>query len=400
MSWLRRWIGKRRAEGPSDRYVFISVSEKFRTSLGDRLKRLLEANRFNGVIVTEAPLPPGAFDPEGKVEAYLRLSVAVIVLATPDEINEKGEARTRQNIADEIGRARSMDHLRTRIVVLKERSVLLHSNVNPAHEPLNLADPMPAFHAAMTQLRIWGLPMPEPFFLPEELEAPPGSVVSDLIRGIGIEHAIDDARRIASAELGHRTKLEQRRFVRDIVEFMVAEQSWEGRMGASHLLEALLQLDVGLFDGDGIDRLARHPDSLVRSSVAVMLYDLALRVPGLVPIDIVAMLLRGQPQDSPASGWYVFTPARNCLQILALSRPDAWPVFSEMAATRIRNLREEAATAALAVAKVRPGVVPLRLLADLAADADGTVNGLAKEAVTLVSAVPEAERGYAPFGAF
>jgi hypothetical protein len=120
----------------------------------------------------------------------------------------------------------------------------------------------------------------------------------------------------------------------------------------------------------------------------------------LVPIDVVAMLIRGQPQDSPVSGWYIFTPARNCLQILALSRPDAWPVFSEMAATEIRNLREEAAGAALAVAKVRPGVVPLSLLADLAADADDTVSRLAREAMALVSTVPESERGYAPFGAF
>jgi hypothetical protein len=278
--------------------------------------------------------------------------------------------------------------------------VLLHSNVNPAHEPLNLADPMPAFRAAMTQLRSWGLPIPDPIVPPEELEALPGGVVADLIRSIGIEHAIDDARRIAFAELGNRTKLEQRRFVGEIVEFIEAESSWEGRMGASQLLEAVLQLDVRLFDPDGVDRLARHPDSLVRSSVAVMFYDLALRAPGLVPIDVVAMLIRGQPQDSPVSGWYIFTPARNCLQILALSRPDAWPVFSEMAATEIRNLREEAAGAALAVAKVRPGVVPLSLLADLATDADDTVSRLAREAMALVSTVPESERGYAPFGAF
>ena len=71
---------------------------------------------------------------------------------------EAGEDRyTRPNIGDEIGRARSKPHLHNRICVLKEHGVVLPSNINPAYESFEVADPEEGFQRALAQLRAWKL---------------------------------------------------------------------------------------------------------------------------------------------------------------------------------------------------------------------------------------------------
>jgi pimeloyl-ACP methyl ester carboxylesterase len=152
----------------STRGVFISCSELQKEALGRPFKALLAENGLRGFIVSDEPRPDGVWTPEEKVDAYLKRSDAVVVFATGDL--EAGEDRyTRPNIGDEIGRARSEPHLRSRVCVLKEHGVTLPSNINPAYEALDLAHPEEAFRRALIQLREWGLPV-DP--LPE---APPAA---------------------------------------------------------------------------------------------------------------------------------------------------------------------------------------------------------------------------------
>jgi hypothetical protein len=98
----------------------------------------------------------------------------MVVLATADMAY--GEDRfTRLNIPDEIARARKMSHLHGRILVLKERGVVLHSNINPAYEALDPERPMEAFRRTLLQLREWGFAV-DPTTVPET--GPPGPAVA------------------------------------------------------------------------------------------------------------------------------------------------------------------------------------------------------------------------------
>jgi pimeloyl-ACP methyl ester carboxylesterase len=153
--------------------VFISCSERQKEVVARPFKLLLAENEVRGFIVSDEPRPEGTWTPEEKVDAYLALSDAVVVFATGDL--EAGEDRfTRPNIGDEIGRARSEPHLRDRVCVLKEHGVTLPSNINPAYESLDLADPAEGFRRALAQLREWGLPIAR---IPEAArsQAQPGS---------------------------------------------------------------------------------------------------------------------------------------------------------------------------------------------------------------------------------
>jgi pimeloyl-ACP methyl ester carboxylesterase len=142
----------------SKRGVFVSCSERQKEALARPFKLLLAESGVRGFIVSDEPRPEGTWTPEEKVDAYLALSDAVVVFATGDL--QAGEDRyTRPNIGDEIGRARSEPHLRNRVCVLKEHGVTLPSNINPAYESLDLADPAGGFQRALAQLREWGLPI-------------------------------------------------------------------------------------------------------------------------------------------------------------------------------------------------------------------------------------------------
>lgn len=155
------------AEGsePSvERGIFISCSEHQKTSLGRPFRDLLTRNQLRGFIVSDEPRPGSAWTPEEKVDAYLDRSDAAVVFATGD-IDSGQDAYTRPNIADEIGRARSKGHLRSRVCVLKEKGVTLPSNINPAYEQLDTSNPDEGFRRALLQLREWGFEireLPEP----------------------------------------------------------------------------------------------------------------------------------------------------------------------------------------------------------------------------------------------
>jgi hypothetical protein len=137
--------------------VFLSVAEGQKTSLARPFRDLLLPS-VTGFVVSDLPLIDDAYTPEEKVDAYLERSEAVVVFATAD-LDAGGDRFTRPNIADEIGRARSKQHLRNRICVLKQRGVTLPSNTNPAYNHLDPDHPEPAFAAAIEQLRAWGFPL-------------------------------------------------------------------------------------------------------------------------------------------------------------------------------------------------------------------------------------------------
>ena len=134
--------------------VFLSVAEGQKTLLAQPFRDLLLPS-VTGLIVSDLPLIDDAYTPEEKVDAYLERSQAVVVFATAD-LDAGSDRFTRPNIADEIGRARSKQHLRNRICVLKQPGVTLPSNTNPAYNHLDPDHPEPAFAAAMEQLKAWG----------------------------------------------------------------------------------------------------------------------------------------------------------------------------------------------------------------------------------------------------
>lgn len=149
---------------PERRGVFISCSEARKIELARPFRDLLASNDIQGYIVSDEPRPDPTWTPEEKVDAFLERSEAVVVFATAD-IEAKDDSYTRPNIADEIGRARSKGHLRSRVCVLRAPGVTLPTNINPAYERLTPSDPPEAFRRALIQLREWGLPVtrvPEP----------------------------------------------------------------------------------------------------------------------------------------------------------------------------------------------------------------------------------------------
>jgi hypothetical protein len=153
--------------------VFISTAEHRKLALARPVRDLLARSNIQGIIVSDEPMPAGTFSPEEKVDAYLERSDAMVVLATAD-MADGADRFTRLNIPDEIARARRMPHLRGRILVLKERGVALHSNINPAYEnpayeALDSDRPAEAFRRTLLQLREWDFD--DPTTMPEARES-------------------------------------------------------------------------------------------------------------------------------------------------------------------------------------------------------------------------------------
>jgi pimeloyl-ACP methyl ester carboxylesterase len=161
----------RTASRDSTRGVFISCSERQKEALARPFKELLAQNGVRGYIVSDDPRPEGTWTPEEKVDAYLDLSDAVVVFATAD-LDAGQDRYTRPNIGDEIGRARSKPQLRNRICILKEHGVTLPSNINPAYESFDPAQPEEGFRRALAQLREWGLPLDRPSETPPTAALP------------------------------------------------------------------------------------------------------------------------------------------------------------------------------------------------------------------------------------
>jgi hypothetical protein len=138
--------------------VFLSCSEQFKRDVAMVVRSALEDIGVHGIIVSEEPLlPRTGWTPDDKVESYLDASDAVVALCTADNHLADGTVECRQNVVDEIQRARGKTHLRDKILVLKAASVRLPSNISPTYEHLNLGDLQPATDLVVRQLRTWGV---------------------------------------------------------------------------------------------------------------------------------------------------------------------------------------------------------------------------------------------------
>ena len=375
--------------------IFISCSERYKDRVAYRFRDLIEAIGLRAVIVSDLPKPAGAWDPEDKVNSYLDRSEGVLVLATPDDL-AGGIWRPRPNIVDEITRARSRDSLRGRMCVLREPSVELPSNINPAYDGLDLDDLAPALTLFVRQLVEWGL-VPR-FVDPTSIPMPsvPSFDEEELITGLRMDDPQASQARVRT-ELDARRKSEQRGYVSRIVGLLRKSGQWEARATAAHMLEAVADIDPNLIEIDLIEELANDDDFSVRSSASMILYLLSISVPGVVPVDLVARLAQPETED-----WYVYTPAVSALQELALSRQEAMERIELLARSSDADTRERASSALLDIAGVKPVVVSPKLIDQLKKDPKASVRDIANKTSTLIADVSEEERrmGYYRFGPF
>lgn len=139
--------------------IFIAHSNKFRSGLTEKIARMIEESTAAvAVIVENMPRPETpSWDPEGKVNHYLRHADMFVALLTPDNELKSGEIEHRHNVTHEIATARSMPHLEQKIQVLSVKGVSIPSNINPAYDELELDDPRKAFSLIVNQAMEWGV---------------------------------------------------------------------------------------------------------------------------------------------------------------------------------------------------------------------------------------------------
>lgn len=390
------------AGGRLRRAVFISCAESYKSTLAYPLRDLLEANDVRAFIVSDLPRRGTAWTAEEKVKAYLDEADAMIAIATPDLQDKRGRAHPRTNIADEIGRARGMANLKDRVCVVKERTTLLPSNIAPVYELLDLADPSPMFAAVLAQLREWGFEIADP---PRNARpptvSPETSVGVAMLEGLAVDNPARTRRQVLQW-LTARPGAEQAQLVGMMVSVALDAPRWEDRSVAGHVLESMAVIDASLLRESLLDELSRHPDTSVRSSVSVILFDRAVRSPGLVPLSLVARLADSTGSDGLDVSWYVYTPARHCLAQLALTREEVWDVVRQMASSPSTEMRSGAAGIMREVVHEKPTAVPPDLLTALSHDEDSGVRRAIAATRKAVRGVRKGQRrtAYTPFSPF
>ena len=270
---------------PQERGVFLSVAETQKASLARPFRALLGQDGVRGFIVSDEPLPEGAFTPEEKVDAYLERSDAVVVFATAD-LQAEEDRYTRPNIADEIGRARSKLHLRSRVCVLRQRGVTLPSNINPAYEQLDPSRPAEAYRRAMLQLSAWGFNVSVP---PEAAQSADQSrhgagdvAISRSEQSELLDHAktLVPDRRHASSEMSLAVTL-----VGAPRDTILRPAQLEASDLANRLTQQLLFGRPGLFDpAEGTDSQMSESSLLIRQSRASLALDSEATVVVVRPI--------------------------------------------------------------------------------------------------------------------
>jgi hypothetical protein len=245
-----------------------------------------------GVIVSEEPLMPRTSgDPDSKVESYLDASDAFVALCTPDDQLQDGTVQCRQNVIDELQRARQKPQLRQKIQVFKEPSVRLPSNINPTYERLDVNDVAPVAELIVRQLGSWGVLAAEPHRAPAASIEPP-KVVSELTEGLGLgEH--DKATHQAYELLATHSRPAQEAAVAQLRQFLRDSDDNEQVLLAASVLEAINRLDPSLIDIDIIEELANSNNFSKRSSAAILLWDRAEAAPATVPLGLLGRLASG-----------------------------------------------------------------------------------------------------------
>ena len=203
--------------------VFLSCSHTFLDRLAWPIRRGLDADGYRAVIVEDEPLlPHTGWEPDAKVNAYLDASEAMVALCTPDNrvtspkrlrLWHQRRMECRQNIIDEIERARHRSSLKDVVYIMKEASVTLPSNINPTTDELSVNDPAAALALIRRQLETWGVkPVPRPM---HPAAAPPTDRVEQLLDGIHLGDHEEAERRMMSV-LSELAKDEQHELVGEV----------------------------------------------------------------------------------------------------------------------------------------------------------------------------------------
>ncbi len=380
--------------------VFISCSERYREDVALPVREALKALGICGVIVSdEARLPQRAWDPEAKVESYLRSCDAFVALVTPDEKLANGGYRCRSNIPDEVGRARQDPRLAEHMIIVKARNVSLWSNINPTYDMLDVQDVRPAIQAIVGQLRAWDL-VPSQQTLPPTVAEPrldPRSAlgsIADLLLGLDLGDHEEAGRRVYRLLRG-LPAAEHPRVVSELVKFATETSDHGDELVACSLVEAADRLDPALVGTAMIETLASSRDFSLRSCAAVLLWQKAQNAPYQVPISILGRLARPASED-----WYVQAPAMAAVKQLMLTRADARQILDDLATEGDRDERYAVAADLLDLATVSGTAVPADLVQRLIRDPDAAVAAKAAEAGRVISDVSDEDRRrrYRPFG--
>jgi len=365
-----------------------AVKDQLARPIRDRLDDL----GYHAVIVMDEPLLRGSFDPESKVSAYIQASDAFVALCTSDARVPGGTA---QNIIDEIGRARSHPGLREVVCVLKEASVALPSNINPVWEALEEDKPDPAFGVIRRQLEAWGVVPTMPRAAPAAHSALPAGFLDELFEGTQI--ADHDKAESRIRELFGRTKKEdQRRVARGIFDYvMAAPPDGTDIHVVTSFLEACMRIDPALVEMSWVEQLVESPVVQHRMSAAMMLWDVAETVPGIVPLDLVAKLAKPSTED-----WYVFAPALGAAKQLSLTRRSALQLILDLASSLSADDRDAAVRALADLARVDAPVVPIKPVKRLTHDSDPSIAKAANELLSTLRRTTDEERRarYGRFG--
>lgn len=370
--------------------VFLSCSEKFKLKVARPVREGLKAAGIHGIIVSDEPiLPRTDWTPDNKVESYLDASDAFLALCTPDDDLSDGTVQCRQNIIDEIQRARQKPHLRDKIMVLKTASVRLPSNINPTYDNLDPSNVVSAIEPIVKQLNMWGvIPLQ-----PRVPKVPTSTVdVGRLLGSVGLgDH--DKASRLAYDTALSTSRPDQLQAVQDLLQRLRAGDGDPHVVG--HVLEGLGRADQGLVPLDAIDELSLSPVTEHRMVAALLLWDLAESMPGQVPLGILGRLARPADED-----WYVQAPAMAITKLLMLSRRHARVIFDRLADSEDPQDRYEVAAALAGLASVEASAVPPDLVKRLAKDADDLVAKKAREVKEVLAKLPKRayEKRFAPFG--
>jgi len=359
--------------------AFLSCSEAFKQQVAVPVRAALATEGVDGIIASLERVPMNAdWDPDTKIDKLLEQSDIFVALVTPDDDLADGVFQPRLNVAEEIGRARHLPHLRQRCLVFKEPTARLPSNVNPVYEQLSLESPERAALVIVEQMRVWGVLAPNMGALVDptggegtDVHAEPNTWderVADLLAHLELGDW-DDARRRAYRVLSDYTSVGQRSIIEHLFSLILVMHADDKRLHpATMLYEELGRLDQTLINHDALEVLALSALVPARICAAAILWSMAMSVPGEVPIGILGWLARPSAED-----WYVQAPAMAAAKELLLVRPAAAAIFGGLASSGDVEDRLATAVALCAVAEIAPAAVPRELYDALNADPEPEV---------------------------
>lgn len=374
--------------------VFISCSERFRETVADAFKRRLEQFGVHAVIVSEEPRRSGrGWEPENKVESFLRSCEAFVALVTPDDELADGSFTPRPNVVDEVARARSDPRLDRHMIIVKAPSVRPWSNINPTYDRLDIDDLEPAITLTIDQLRAWEI-VPTSAApggaTPVRHAATPDhdEIVVALLSGLDLGDHEKAQRRIyeAFATLARSDQLIVLERLMQRIAIQANDEDSRDLLVTCSVVEAIDRLDPGLLAVQDVEDLARSQNYSVRSSAAQILWQWAEASPGRVPIALLGTLAQPNRED-----WYVQAPAMAAAKQLMLRRAEACEVFAGLASSENLEDRYACAVALLDVSRVVARAVPRNIVEALAADADLKVSEKAREVLHALIGVTAGE---------